>query len=168
MDYLKLDPKAIKMWRVGRIMGLAIIFLFYAVAGWIFFRVFDKNYLPDLLPLVLLGMTVPVLLQLLNLLLYPPLEYRQWAYLITGDRIEIKKGLFFHTTRIIPISRIQHVMVSEGPLARHYHLASVTIHTAGGSMKIEGLTRETAAEICESLKSVINRKARFEPAQTGG
>jgi membrane protein YdbS with pleckstrin-like domain len=168
MDYLKLDPRAVKMWQAGRIFGLAILLLLYAAAGWLFFRVFEKDRLLDLLPMVLVGLAVPVVLQLLNLLLYPPLEYRQWAYLITGDRIEIKKGLFFHTTRIIPISRIQHVMVSEGPLARHYHLASVTIHTAGGSMKIEGLARETAAEICESLKSVINRKARFEPAQTGG
>ncbi len=160
MDYLQLDPRATKMWRTSRLIVLMIMVVAFAVAALV---------LPYEVTVVLYVVAgVLIALQLINLLIYPPIEYRQWAYLITPDRIEIKKGIFFHSTQVIPISRIQHVMVSEGPLARFYHLAGVTIHTAGGSMKIEGLARETALEICENLKSVVNRKVHFEPAQNGG
>lgn len=165
MDYQKLDPRAIKMWRFGRILGLAVLLVIYAGLALLAYRILRDDFTLDFLPLILALMAIPVAAQILNLVLYPPIEFRQWAYLITGDRIEIKKGIFFHSTQIIPISRIQHVMVSEGPLARHYHLASVTIHTAGGSMKIDGLAHDTADEICENLKTVVNRKASFEPAQ---
>lgn len=165
MDYQKLDPRAIKMWRIGRIVGLVILLGLCTGVTLLAYRILRDDYKLDLLPLILAIMAIPVAAQLLNLILYPPIEYRQWAYLITGDRIEIKRGIFFHSTQIIPISRIQHVMVSEGPLARHYHLASVTIHTAGGAMKIDGLAHDTADEICENLKTVVNRKAHFEPVQ---
>lgn len=165
MDYQKLDPRAIKMWRFGRIIGLAVMLVLYAGMTLLAYRILRDDFTLAYLPLILAVMAIPVAAQILNLVLYPPIEYRQWAYLITADRIEIKKGIFFHSTQIIPISRIQHVMVSEGPLARHYHLASVTIHTAGGAMKIDGLAHDTADEICENLKTVVNRKARFEPAQ---
>lgn len=158
MEYQKLDPKAKKMWRVGRIFGLAIMLVAYGFGIYIFYRTFSEAHLMDLLPLAAISMALPIILQILNLLIYPPVEYRQWAYMITADRIEIKKGIFFHSTKIVPISRIQHVTVSEGPLARFYKLASVTINTAGGSMKIEGLAKETAEAICENLKTVINVK----------
>ena len=166
MDYQKLDPRAIKMWRFGRIIGLAFLLVIYAGLTLLAYRILRDDFTLGYLPLILAVMAIPIAAQILNLVLYPPIEYRQWAYLITADRIEIKKGIFFHSTQIIPISRIQHVMVSEGPLARHYHLASVTIHTAGGAMKIDGLAHDTADEICENLKTVVNRKARFEPAQS--
>ena len=166
MEYQKLDPRAVKMWRVSRFILLVFLLAAYVAMAFFLVKTFGPGLKPVLLPL-LLGL-LPLAAQLLNLLLYPPIEYRQWSYLITPDRIEIKKGIIFHSVRVIPISRIQHVMVSEGPLARHFKLASVTIHTAGGSMAIEGLAAETAQEICENLKTVVNRKARFEPAQTGG
>ncbi len=160
MEFFKLDPRAKKMWRVGRTIGLVFLLIGYGIGNFVLYRTFQEERLLDLLPLAAIGLGLPVILQIINLIVYPVVEYRQWAYLITADRIEIKKGIFFHSTRIVPISRIQHVTVAEGPLARLYHLASVTINTAGGSMKIEGLAKETAEEICENLKTVVNRKVQ--------
>ena len=168
MDFQKLDPRAKKMWRTNRMIGLVILLVCFGLGYYLIERAFRQVQLTDYLPLVILGLSIPVILQLLNFLIYPLIEYRQWAYLITPDRIEIRKGIFFHSIRIVPISRIQHVTVSEGPIARAYHLASVTINTAGGSMKIEGLARETAAEICDSLKTIINRKIQGAPNHAGG
>jgi len=155
MDYQKLDPRAIKMWRVSRMVFMAILLALFAAAVLVAAK---SGGLAGLEPLIFIFAGI-LLLQLVNLLIYPAVEYRQWAYLITPDRIEIKKGIIFHSTRLIPISRIQHVTIAEGPLARHYHLAKVTIHTAGGTQAIEGLARETALEIADKLKDVVNRKA---------
>lgn len=168
MDFQKLDPRAKKMWRTSRMIGLVILAAGFAVSVYLIDQSLRPSHLIDLMPLAILGLGVPVILQFLNFLIYPLVEYRQWAYLITPDRIEIRKGLFFHSIRIVPISRIQHVTVSEGPIARAYHLASVTINTAGGSMKIEGLARETAEEICNNLKTIINRKIQGVQTPAGG
>lgn len=154
MDVQRLHPDALKMWRISRAIGLIFIII-SAIAVW--FLVFPRaGFLTAPVKMLILGL--PVLLQAINLAAYPPIEYRQWAYLITPDRIEIHKGIFFHSIQVIPISRIQHVTVSEGPLARLLRLAAVTVHTAGGSFRIEGLGRDTADAICDSLKDVVNRK----------
>ncbi len=151
----KLDPKAIRMWQVSRLIGLAVLLILGTLAAIWLIRAGA--------PMLLVWLTgLIVLIQLINLLVYPPIEYRQWSYQVTPDRIEIQKGIFFHQTRIIPTSRIQHVTVSEGPLARFYNLASVTIHTAGGQMKIDGLAKSVALEISENLKSSVNRKAQVQ------
>ncbi len=167
MEYAKLDPKAKRMWRVARAIALLLLIAAWSGAFIFLRRSLWENRLLALMPLVLFLTGIPVFLQLLNLLLYPEIEYRQWAYLIAADRIEVKKGIFFHATRIVPISRIQHVTVFEGPLARFYGLAGITINTAGGSVKIEGLARRTADEICERLKTAVNQKALTQGVQPG-
>jgi len=168
MPYQKLDPNAVRMWRISRLIGLIV--LLAAEAGLILFLTHQNDLVPSWLemPWMLAAAMILPVLQMINLLVYPPVEYRQWSYLIDADRIEIRKGIFFHTTQIIPISRIQHVTVSEGPLARHFHLAGVTIHTAGGLMKIEGLAQGTAAGICENLKTVVNRKVGLSQPSAEG
>lgn len=168
MEFQKLDPRAIKMWRTSRMIGFVILLACFAISFYLIDRALRPSRLIDLMPLAILGLGLPAILQFLNFLIYPLVEYRQWSYLITPDRIEIRKGLFFHSIRIVPISRIQHVTVSEGPIARAYHLASVTINTAGGSMKIDGLARETAEEICNNLKTIVNRKIQGAQTLAGG
>lgn len=154
MDMHQLDPKAKSMWRVTRLIGLFFIIL--CDVG-IFFIILKNIEALSTVTLFLI-LLLPVAIQVLNIVFYPAVEYRQWTYLITGDRIEIKKGIFFHSTRVIPISRIQHVTIVEGPIARLFGLATVTISTAGGAFRIEGLSKATAAAICDNLKDVVNRK----------
>jgi membrane protein YdbS with pleckstrin-like domain len=90
--------------------------------------------------------------------LYPMIEYRQWAYTVTGDRIEIRKGIFFISTTVIPIIRIQHIAIEEGIINRRLGLATVEIHTASGAFSIEGLSVENARNIADALKSKINSR----------
>ena len=154
MDMQRVDPKAKKMWRVTR--AITLLFIIIGCIG--VYYAFVKTEIFDSSVKTFLILAIPVLLQLINVLIYPPIEYRQWAYLITNDRIEIKKGIFFHSTSVVPISRIQHVTVTEGPIARIFGLATVTINTAGGSFRIEGLSKATANTICDNLKDVVNSK----------
>ena len=154
MEMKRLDPKAKTMWRVSRTLGLVIIIGISAGVWFLILR--ELSIFSPAVKLLIVG--VPVLLQVLNLLIYPPIEYLQWAYLITPDRIEIHKGIFFHSIDVIPISRIQHVTQSEGPIARLFKLATLSIHTAGGSFKIVGLGRDTAQSVADSLKDVVNLK----------
>ena len=150
LEYSKLDPKAKKSWRLARLIFLIFLLIIFIVV----------ISLTGGKARVICGIVggIIILLQLLQTFIYPEIEYRQWKYIVTDDRIEIKKGIFFHNTSITPISRIQHVTISEGPISRHYGLAKVEINTAGGHFEIEGLPHETAVRICEYLKERVNEK----------
>lgn len=150
MNYQKLDPKAKMSWRLARIIRLIVVALIF-IPAWIFFVLFlsmpaiGATIMTIVFALILAYMT-------LALIIYPEIEYRQWAYLITDDRVEIKEGIFFISTTVIPILRIQHVTYSQGPINRKYGLAEVTINTASKEFLIKGLSSETAEQITTLLK----------------
>lgn len=158
----RIDPRAIKKWRLSRLIAL-LVMLAVTIAAYFFLwhRITDGMTLEAVRKTAIIsGLTsgAILLLQLINLIVYPEIEYRQWSYCLTADRIEIKKGIIFHSTTIIPITRIQHVTVSESPFARLYSLAKVDITTAGSTSEIDGLAAETARELCERMKNAVNTK----------
>lgn len=59
---------------------------------------------------------------------------------------------------LIPVERIQHVSVKEGPLTRHYALQIVEVFTAGTVHEIPLLIKKEAEELrvqlLERLKAV--------------
>ena len=57
------------------------------------------------------------------------------------------------TTSIVPIVRIQHITVGQGPIYRKLGLFKVTIALASGTFEIVGLRDERAKEISETLRA---------------
>lgn len=160
-EFSRVDKKAKIKWRISRSIGL-IVLAALAVAGLVFVNSLANK------PLFILAAIVSgavLLLQILNIVVYPIIEYIQWAYLIDNDRIEIKKGIIWRTHTVIPISRIQHVCTKSGPLQNMFGLASVDINTAGGVHTIEELNKKTAEEICELLKNIVNIKVAEQRAK---
>jgi membrane protein YdbS with pleckstrin-like domain len=150
MNYEKPDPKAITGWRIGRLIGL-IIFLVLGIAASIVVTLVDE-LAPAALWVYLISGGL-VLLNLLGFLILPVIEYRQWKYLITDEKVEIVHGIFFVTTSIVPIVRIQHITVGQGPIYRKLGLFKVTIALASGTFEIVGLRDERAKEISETLRA---------------
>lgn len=157
-EFSRVDKKAKTKWRITRFIGLVVL---AGISAGIFLALKDETGL-FLLAAICCGAVL--LLQLVNLLVYPFIEYIQWAYLIDDDRIEIKKGIFWRSHTVIPISRIQHVCAKSGPVQSMFKLASVEIHTAGGNHTIDELNKETANEICELLKNIVNLKVAEQRA----
>ena len=146
-EFTRVDKKAKTKWRLSRLLGL----IFLAVVSAVAILVINE-------PWCIVACAIVLLLQLVNLVVYPIIEYIQWEYLIDDDRIEIKKGIFWRSHTVIPISRIQHVSYKSGPMQSIFGLASVDINTAGGIHSIEEVNKETAAKICELLKNMVNLK----------
>ena len=53
-----------------------------------------------------------------------------------GYRLEervlmMRRGLWWQTVQLLPLSRIQHVDLTRGPLERRFGLATLVLHTAG-------------------------------------
>ena len=165
MEFQRVDKKAKTKWRFSRIIALI-----FAVIPAAVFVVFVFNHIGadegsnavKVVGRIIAGLMV--LFQFLSIIIYPPIEYIQWAYMIAPDRIEIKKGIFYRTHTVIPISRIQHVAVTQGVLQRPFKLSTVQIHTAGDVMEIQELSTDVAEEICSRLQKRVNVKVEQKNA----
>ena len=160
-EFSRVDKKAKTKWRISRFIGL----LFLAGMSAAAMAGVSAAGEPALTVICAIGCGIVLLAQLANLIVYPIIEYIQWQYLVDDDRIEIKKGIFWRSHTIIPISRIQHVSSKSGPLQNMFGLASVQINTAGGVHSIDELNKEVAKEICDKLKNIVNLKVAEQRAR---
>lgn len=82
---------------------------------------------------------------------------RQFA--IRTKDISYQSGLFFSTLTTVPFSRIQHVEIDQGPIARLFQLASLSVFTAGDSsddLEIKGITKIEALKIKAFISQQVN------------
>lgn len=163
LEFQRVDKKAKTKWRFWRI--IALMFVVIPAAGLIWRVSSAMTESAGTIGMVMAAALV--VLQLLQIIFYPPIEYAQWQYLIAPDRIEIKKGIFYRVHTVIPISRIQHVAVTQGLLQRPFGLSTVQLHTAGDVMEIQELSTETAETICAALQRRVNVKLGAHYAEDG-
>lgn len=150
--YQKLDPRIITAWKISRWIRFLVFAILLSIPNIILY--FQDFYLSILIPIIVFDAIIGAYL-LITPFLYPAIEYRQWGYIITEDRVEIRHGIFFIQTTIIPIIRVQHVTISQGPIKRKLGISSIDINTASGAFKIEGLSDADAMQIAKSLKSKL-------------
>jgi membrane protein YdbS with pleckstrin-like domain len=152
MEYQKLDSRILTSWRIVRLISLVIIGAILIVGLIIMSRVaFLEAY-------VIYGYIVAgiiIIYMLLGLFLYPAIEYRQWGYIISDDRVEIRHGIFLIKITVIPIVRIQHITISQGPINRRLGISTINVHTASGVFSIEGISSEEASSMAEMLKAKL-------------
>lgn len=99
-----------------------------------------------------------VLVLAAGLMTFPALNYSCFSYCINQNRVEIKSGVLNKNHALIPISKIQHISVTSGPVTRAFSIARLNVFTAGGVYHLDGLNIQKAEEISEQLKnSVLNK-----------
>lgn len=159
MQFEKLDKKAITSWRIGRIIGF-IILCIILTGGLLLAKNIDS--LKPFLHFVYMGAALLIIYKIIGIIIYPEIEYRQWRYVITEDKIEFRHGIFFITTTVVPIVRVQHITMSRGPIYRKLGLSTVKVFLASGSFQIEGLSEATANKISENLKTKVFERLNKE------
>jgi len=85
--------------------------------------------------------------------------FKKKGYLLRERDISYRSGLIFHHLTTVPLVRIQHSEVSQGPLQRLFDLATVKIYTAGGStsdLSIPGLSPEDANKIRDFINQTVH------------
>jgi membrane protein YdbS with pleckstrin-like domain len=139
----RVSPRARLMWQVGSLAeGLLIIaVLTVVVLAWdaVEFRWW-------------------MLAAALALLLAYVAVVPQWRYLVhrwevTDTAVYTQTGWWARERRIAPMSRIQTVDYAEGPMARLFGLATVTVTTASaaGALQIAGLAKDRAQRLVDEL-----------------
>jgi uncharacterized protein len=88
----------------------------------------------------------------------PKRRYARWGYDMSNDRLRISQGYMFHSDTIVPLGRIQHIDVDQGPIQRIYDLATLSLHTAGNhgaTVILPGLLHADALEMREAIRAHI-------------
>lgn len=161
MEQNKLNVNSKKSWFIARLITTVIISTIL-IGGKILFlnKVLGDN-INKINPYINVTIVIIIGLMILNTIIYPVIEYKQWYYIITKDKVEFSEGIFFKERTIIPIVRIQHIKINEGPINRLLNLANIKIHTAGGVHKIPNIDREKAEEISHYLKDKVKEKVNL-------
>lgn len=94
---------------------------------------------------------LPAILVLQGLLLTPR-RVRAIGWREGEDELVIASGIMFRSLETVPFGRIQSVEISEGPIERHYGIASLGISTAASATAtLPGLPREDAERLRQRL-----------------
>lgn len=81
---------------------------------------------------------------------WPALEHQHTSYRVSSERIEIRHGVFWRSATSVPLSRVQHTDVTQGPIERRLDLATLVVHTAGtesATVNLPGLSPATASAL---------------------
>lgn len=80
-------------------------------------------------------------------------NWRSWRYAERADDLLISRGVLWHHETIVPYGRMQLVEVTSGPVARHFGLAGVQLHTAAAATDatIPGLVPAEAERLRDRL-----------------
>lgn len=141
----KLDINAIPARREEGIMALGI-YLVINIVIYFVLRFFDW-------PIWLLGITVAFMVLSIpyELIFAPKWKYEVTRYRIDESNIQIKQGKFFQKRILIPMGKVQHIELEQGPIVKRHQLMTVTISTAAGNHQITSIAEDIAEKICAEI-----------------
>lgn len=140
----KLDPAWITSQRIG---GLFVAFILIGSLG---IAAVALGIAFDYLILTLGAWSALTILLLVRAWVWPQLAWNHAAYAVSPRGLRLRRGVLFRSIASVPKSRVQHTDVSQGPVQRHFGIATLTVHTAGtqyAAVPVPGLPRGTALAI---------------------
>lgn len=155
----KLDKSIISSWRVGRsIFTLCVIIALFIAA---FFPV--DTVMGNRVKIgVIVVFSLILLYSILNVTVFPIIQYKRWSYFIDDEKIVINEGLLFISTIVIPIIRVQTIELERGPIDKKFSLATLNISLASGSHSIPGILEDEANELVENLRLKLKHRTEVK------
>lgn len=147
----RMDKKGMTVERIGSLITITI-FTLISIILLVVFEIWLKDVSKWFLsiPLALIVFTC-----IYGMIIQPYYMYRNFRYEIHDDEINIKSGIFMIRETTIPMGRIQNVDLYEGFIMRKYHLANITLSTAGGNETIQYLNKDKANDLKHAIQNRI-------------
>ena len=92
----------------------------------------------------------------------PGRRYRAWGYRMDADELQLRHGVWTQVHTVVPLERVQHIDISQGPLERGFAVCRLLVHTAGtmhSRVVLPGLARETAERMRDEIRARIRQAA---------
>jgi putative membrane protein len=154
-DWQRLDPRMLAVTPLRQLAGLLPVIAVVLVIG-VRQDIGGQLY----------GLLAGVLVVLAGVLRWLTTRYR-----ITKERVELRSGLLFRTTRSVPRDRIRSVDVTAGPVHRLFGLSVVKIGTGertdGAESRELTLDAVSAAEADRMRQRLLNRLGAGNPDHSG-
>lgn len=86
-------------------------------------------------------------------------RWRRWGYAFTERELHVARGWLVRVHTIVPVARVQHIDVSQGPLERGAGIATLRLHTAGTEgnlVTLPGISAARAEEIRDAIRARID------------
>ncbi|MGH1146068.1 PH domain-containing protein [Bacillus pseudomycoides] len=146
----EIHPDMVRVWKARVLIELGISVL--VILAYLFFMI-KFNWWAWLF-YVLIGLTI--VYTPFDYFIFPKLRQRYYSYRLNEEELEIQHGMFTVKRVLVPMIRVQHVTIEQGPIMRKYDLAELQISTAATSHSIPGLKMREA----EQLKRQIGELAK--------
>ncbi|MEU5875464.1 PH domain-containing protein [Glycomyces sp. NPDC047369] len=145
----RFDPRALPWWRAQCLIATAVPVVPLAVLGLLIAPARTWLLLPAAVILVI-GAAASLAM--------PVWWHRVHRWEVTDTAVYTLTGYFWRTWRIAPMSRIQTVDTTQGPLQRSFGLSTVVVTTASsaGAVKLEGLDQDEASALAERLTELTD------------
>ncbi len=149
-DYKMLNRKSITSMYIGyAISFIFLIIIFYGI--YYLMGIYNNEYL-DYAKYVMIALTF---ITIIYIIIAPHIYYRHYRYLVTNEKIDIRRGIIILRRILVPIERIHQVEITKGPINNALGLADIEVTTAGGKVKLEFLDSQDAEQIAEMLNEFI-------------
>jgi membrane protein YdbS with pleckstrin-like domain len=115
----------------------------------------------DIIPRGLVALPfVPLLFYIV--FISPGRHFRSWCYAMDDEELRLRRGVWIETETLVPLDRVQHIDVSQGPIEKAYEVCRLIVHTAGtqhSRVVLPGLSRPDAERMREEIRSRIVAEA---------
>lgn len=146
----EIHPDMVKVWKIHALIETGIELL---VVIAYFVCMIKFNWWEWLFVVLFIGAIVYIPF---DYFIFPKLRQRYHSYQLNEEEIEIQHGMFMVKRVLVPMIRVQHVTIEQGPIMRKHGLAELKISTAATSHSIPGLPMREA----ERLKRQIGELAK--------
>lgn len=160
MTYEKLSKQALGCMYTAEIIGDVIFLMILGTVN--YFWLIPKD--------IGIGKLISVALAVyavVAMIVEPYFRYHRYRYCITEECIDVREGYLFVKRHIVPIERLHKLETSKGPIDQIFHVAKVTVTTAGGDVTLRFLEEEKAEKIAESLQKRINEIVKEQREEDG-
>ncbi|MBY0417702.1 MAG: PH domain-containing protein [Pararheinheimera sp.] len=147
-QWLLLPTVALTKRRCSWLLTLIVVVSGLMVVQWWWSS--DELFPPFLLVWVLTGLIF------LASWLCLPLQIRHSRFLLRTQDFLLQSGVFWRRAVLIPLHRVQHVTISQGPLQKRFGLATLKVYTAGG-LDAEAALADIEYPVAKALSEQLSR-----------
>ena len=111
---------------------------------------------PSFLSLFLGLAVVPLILLILLTAIWVPFYYRSLVYRVEDNMVYARRGVIWTRESRVPISKVNDVVLTQGPFQRMFGLANLGFHTAAmGTLRPEVLFSNISVEDAKKVRKMV-------------
>ncbi|SDZ08762.1 hypothetical protein SAMN05421736_10628 [Evansella caseinilytica] len=153
----RLSKDAVKVWLIREAIGNSIWFLILGVTLYLNHLFSWKEWIGW----ILIGIVILSVPFTVWSFIKPFLLYKNWRYDVDEEFLQLKSGALIEEYQLVPMTKVQAVATTQGPLLRKYGLYSISIETLGSSHGIPALPKEVAI----ALRNQIAQYAKVKEVE---